>query len=221
VNFTEAQGWTPLHFAAARGNLPFIRHLDFAVCNVNAVDDDDVTPLHLAARSGHAPVVEFLAAVPNVDLAFRNKNGDTPLHEAVCGNAESVAALIAQPGVDVNATQTVGLTPLHCAVIKQQPEIVRLLAECEQVNVNSPDAQLRTPLHLAAELQGAVDIVKCLALHPKADVNLRDRKGVCRSRRGRRFSSLQRPIMAKSSKCSCRCPESTSHGVMEKGFLVS
>jgi cytohesin len=178
LNFVASQGWTPLHFAAAAGNLPFIERLDFATCDMNATDDDEVTPLHLAARSGHTHVVAFLVRIPGIDITFKNKNGDAPLHEAVCGNAATVALLITQPDIDLNVAQTTGLTPLHCAVIKQRPEIVRLLVECEQVDVNCVDESLRTPLHFAAALEGATDMVKCLALHPRANANLRDRKSV-------------------------------------------
>jgi ankyrin repeat protein len=198
VNFAALQGWTPLHFAALAGNLVFIKHLDFETCDVNAIDDDDVTPLHLAARSGHTQVIEFLLGIPGIDITFRNKNGDSPLHEAICANAESVELLITQPGIDLNVAQTAGLTPLHCAVIKQQPEIVRLLVGREQVNMNCVDAQGRTPLHFAAELHGMVDMVKCLALHPRTDINRRDRRSVRPSQIGLHFSSLQKQIMTKS-----------------------
>lgn len=174
VNGTAEYGWTPLHYAAFAGNLPFIEQLDFETCDVNAADDDDLTPLHLAARRGHSKVVQFLIGRAGAIVTLRARSGASPMHESVCGNPETVAIFLDCMGVNPNETEESGMTPLHCAVVKQRLDIVQLLVQSERIDVNCRNAKQETPLHLA--VGGLLEIVQCLAACPRVDVNRRDRK---------------------------------------------
>jgi ankyrin repeat protein len=176
VNFAATKGWTALHFAAFAGNFPFIEKLNFGVCDVNAIDEDDVTPLHLAARAGHWQIVQYLIGLAGTDVAFRNRHGESAMHESICGNVETVGVLLDCPAVLPNDPEGTGFTPLHCAVIKQRLEIVQLLVDSERINVNCKDAKGRTPLQLA--VRGPLEIVMYLAASYRIDVNHRDSK-VC------------------------------------------
>src|SRR5438094_2700213 len=62
VNASDKSGSTPLHFAAAHGQLEVVKLLLAAKADVRAVTSHGNSPLHRAAREGHADIVELLLA---------------------------------------------------------------------------------------------------------------------------------------------------------------
>jgi ankyrin repeat protein len=54
-------GWSPLHVAAAQGDVEVVRALVECGVDTTALADDGRTPLHVAAEAGHVEVVRFLA----------------------------------------------------------------------------------------------------------------------------------------------------------------
>ena len=82
VNLADNNGWTPLHWAANKGNLEAIKLLLAApTIEVNKVNSTRSTSLHIAASKGHAPVVQALLD-KNADVNLANNDGWTPLHVA-------------------------------------------------------------------------------------------------------------------------------------------
>jgi ankyrin repeat protein len=60
VNQQDEQGWTPLNWAAGRGDLAVVRSLVERGADVFKVGRDQRTPYKIALAAGHAEVVRFL-----------------------------------------------------------------------------------------------------------------------------------------------------------------
>lgn len=63
VNQQDEQGWTPLNFAAGRGDLPMAKLLVDKGANPFKVGRDKRTPYMIALAAGHVEVVKFLGEV--------------------------------------------------------------------------------------------------------------------------------------------------------------
>lgn len=74
-----------------------------------------------------------------------------------------------------NRNEDDGTTPLHCAVQNRVPEVIQILLSYF-VEVNTPDFQGRTALHLACE-QNFIDEVQMLAEHEQTDIDFPDAQG--------------------------------------------
>ena len=63
-NGRDSDGWTPLHYAAAAGNLAVVEMLADRGAKIDAViedgEDENTTPLYLAYKKGRTRVIEFL-----------------------------------------------------------------------------------------------------------------------------------------------------------------
>lgn len=137
-------GFTPLMFAARRGDVEGARLLLAAGADVNDLAGNHASALVLAVHSGHGPLAAFLldqGADPDADGA-----GYTALHAAVLrGDLDAVTALLAH-GADPNVrvergtpgrrasedwilkAQYVSATPFWLAAHFREPEIMRALA---------------------------------------------------------------------------------------------
>jgi hypothetical protein len=73
----DAQDATPLHWAAAIGDVEMVRALLDAKAPVNAMDNEGNTPLHASVRAHSHPVVMLLLD-RGADAARENKKGVTP-----------------------------------------------------------------------------------------------------------------------------------------------
>jgi ankyrin repeat protein len=167
VNAPEADGATPLSWAAYQDDLETAGVLIAAGANVNASNDYAATPLMLACANGSAGMVDkLLKAGANPNAAVRT--GETALMRcARTGNVETVKSLLAR-GANVNAMETHGDTALMWAVAQKHADIARVLID------HKADAHARTnngftPLLFAAQ-QGDADSAQML-LKEGADVN--------------------------------------------------
>ncbi|RYG56157.1 hypothetical protein EON66_03570 [archaeon] len=160
VNAQDAQGWTSLHHAAARG-------VDVGVCDaltragvaLDALTHDGVTALSIAVVANYPHIVQcLLKAGAQVDA--RSPRRKTPLHRAVRRANVDIIAMLLAAGADVNAPAPNGFSLLHVAAEEGHVRIVRaLLSAGARVNVH--DVHGITPLHLAA-LRGHVHTTEVL-----------------------------------------------------------
>jgi ankyrin repeat protein len=60
VNIAQEGGWTPLHQAAAHGQIEIIKLLLEHKANVNSKSDDGSTPLQMAQNKGYSEAAELL-----------------------------------------------------------------------------------------------------------------------------------------------------------------
>ena len=95
----------------------------------------------------------------------------TPLYHAVFfgSNTKIVKLLCSTDGIDVNKGHVTGRTPLAAAVLRGRADVVKILLECDDVEVDNIDRtsddnkpqNRETPLHFAVK-SGNLEIVKIL-----------------------------------------------------------
>jgi ankyrin repeat protein len=168
VNAPQADGATPLSWAAYQDDLEAADLLIAAGANVNAANDYATTPLMLACTNGSAGMVDrLLKAGANPNAAAWS--GETVLMTcARTGNVETVKSLLAR-GADVNAKDTrQGSTALMWALAERHTDIARVLIE-HKADVHARTNDGFTPLLFAAQ-QGDADSAQML-LTAGVDVN--------------------------------------------------
>lgn len=94
-------GWTPLSWAAWRGNREVVRLLLEKAVDVDSTDNNGQTPLSLAAESGHEGVVKLLLD-KTVDVDYKDNDGQTPLMLAAEYGHEGVAKLLLDKAADAH-----------------------------------------------------------------------------------------------------------------------
>ena len=121
---------TPMHMAAASGNLDTIEKLVDLEAMVDSNDELDQKPIHLAAQNDHTNVVKkFLEIRPSL-VSSTTKDGNTLAHLA----AKKGSVDVLQAMFDIDATLVTGAknrfnenTPLHLATEGGHLEAVKIM----------------------------------------------------------------------------------------------
>ena len=141
----DAAGWTPLHYAAATGDLEMLKVLLLGGADAGAASKDgkDQTPAAVAEEEENDKAAELLstAALP-AEERLRNA--------CEAGDAEGVQAALAA-GADVNAADSEGWTPLHFAASEGHAAIVKTLVD-KGADATKANEDGETAAQLAEEL---------------------------------------------------------------------
>lgn len=178
-NRVDAQGGTPLEYAAGSGKISAVRTLLANGANVRASSPDGYTALHAAAAGKEVAIVELLLAA-GAEVNARTINNVTPLKASI-GSPYSdsrVSLALIKAGADVNVADSTGETALLTAITDKSVEVVEeLLNKGANPNVQSKSVGFpgNTPLHMAA-LNGLTKEVELL-LHHGADPTVRNDEG--------------------------------------------
>jgi ankyrin repeat protein len=146
-------------------------------CSINTADGEGTCALHYCAEFNRVDIIKALADLFQGALMLnaKDKQGWTPLYNAVhYGNIESVQELLDR-GASVNSSNVVGKTALHCAAAQGRAPICNLLLS-SGANPTAPDSTGMTPLHEAA-YKAQQETYKLLLAAEGADPSLRDRLG--------------------------------------------
>lgn len=159
LNLRDNNGWSPVHVAAASGNVEMLLHLlSSNRFDVTAVSSDGSTPLHYFIRSfpdgPSSPAVGSTGA-PAAD-------GDAGATNPVDRFSFAVRQLIMK-GVDIRAANKNGETVLHRASLSGKAAALRWLALEEKwaIDINATTNYGDSALHLAARV-GSVEAVRAL-----------------------------------------------------------
>ncbi len=130
VNTPEADGTTPLAWAARADDFATAELLLVAGADAKASNRYGVTPLELAATNGNAAMTAALLKA-GADTTAIKPGGQTILMTAArFGNADVVRMLLEHGGVDVNARESsYGETALMWAASENHPAAAKLLIE--------------------------------------------------------------------------------------------
>lgn len=101
----------PLHEAARRGNLNFLRECLQQGVSGTGLDSAGNTPLYWACHAGHIDCVMELLTLPRPSVNAQNKIGDTPLHVAAARGHLEVVELLLQQGADAKICNKDKKTP--------------------------------------------------------------------------------------------------------------
>jgi ankyrin repeat protein len=162
VNARQADGTTPLHWAAHWDDLEMVQLLIRAGADVNAVNELGVPPLSLACTNGNAALVGLLlkaGADPNAALP----TGETALMTAARAGAGDVVKTLLAQGADVRAAEHVrGQTALMWAAAEAHAEIVGVLLE-SGASIHARSTRGSTPLLFAARAGDLASVRALLA----------------------------------------------------------
>jgi len=129
VNAAEADGFTALHWAVQRDNLPLVELLLKSGASARATTRYNVSPLYLAATNGNVAIVERLldaGADPN-GTAFE---GQTMLMTAALSGRPDVVRLLLTRGARIDAVEPYkGQTALMWAAAEGNTAAVDVLLE--------------------------------------------------------------------------------------------
>mmetsp|Transcript_37061 Transcript_37061/g.92978 ORF Transcript_37061/g.92978 Transcript_37061/m.92978 type:complete len:823 (-) Transcript_37061:60-2528(-) len=120
---------TPLHMAAAAGNIPMIMYLlECAPTSVNAQAYDGSAPLHIAVRNNKLHAAELLLA-NNAAINVQDYAGWTPLHAAVDHDHLDMITLLLRLNAKLNIRTHSNDTALHLAAQRGAPRIIETLLQ--------------------------------------------------------------------------------------------
>lgn len=115
VMVIDEQGSTPVHYAAAGGQVKVLEYLfGLKGFGPNEVNQMKVTPLHWAAVTGHRNTVDFLVS-KGAKIDAVDDQGRTPLFAAATAGRTDVVDYLIQKGANINAKDSGGKTVLDAA----------------------------------------------------------------------------------------------------------
>jgi cytohesin len=125
ANVKDVHGWTPAHFAAARGDFECVCRLVAVGANVNSVTKDGDTLLHIAAASATSDAIIRLLVEAGGDVNAANRAGRTVCHAAVLSPI-AMRTLI-DMGADFDRPDRASVTPLQFAIAARNEGTVEIL----------------------------------------------------------------------------------------------
>ncbi|KAK8390778.1 hypothetical protein O3P69_010468 [Scylla paramamosain] len=137
---TNSEGWTALHYAAARGQQQCVAALTSVIPPTSA-HLEAYTPVHAASYFGQVQVLEQLAGV-GWPLTARDSDGNTPLHTASEGDSVTCLGWLVKRGGDPCVRNKNGHTPLDVAVQFGLHEVETWLAKNGGAVVRNEDRRV-------------------------------------------------------------------------------
>lgn len=148
IDERDAEGQTPLYWAARRGNLPAVSLLLRAGADQNSKNNSGRSILTAAIVSGNTECI-WKILQSGCDINYRQKDGYTALHHCCRHDADiSIIKAILDGGADVNAQTSLGHTPLMIATFNTRSTTAKYLIDRHaELNIQGKDGA--SALHFA------------------------------------------------------------------------
>jgi ankyrin repeat protein len=163
VNNENIYQETPLHWAAAKNSLTFIKFLIENGANRCLVDYFDCTPFHkaVARENVEIDILKLLLDSSGVDIKKKRASGMSLILEA---RNVITAEFLLENGANYHVVSGNGSTPLHMAAERGNVELVNFWLELGlDINARLVSPYQRTPLFLAIQSDDAkYDCIKLL-----------------------------------------------------------
>ena len=172
---------TALHEAVSSGLLSIAKLLLESGADVHRENDFGSAPIHVAAMAGHDCCVTEL--LDHVEVDLRDREGRTPLQEAVQGGHVDTAALLVARGADLNARDRWERTALGKVYDKLQdrPDVAasmrKLLLSAGAHSVQDGMTLCETPLMLAVAAADSASVARLVEECPESLDTLHFRLG--------------------------------------------
>ncbi len=129
VNAPQADGTTPLMYAAYLGSTELAEALVAAGADVNAVNDYGTSAILEASIIGATGILEVLLE-NGADANWANPEGETPLMNTARAGLLDATRMLLDHGADINAVESWGgQSALHWAAAQQQSAMLQLLID--------------------------------------------------------------------------------------------
>ena len=171
VNKRDSKGLTLLHNAANIGHFNIVHELlSHDGIDANARDPNGDTALHIAARNCDVSTIIVLLMSDKVDVNVQDSVGNTALHiGSLCNCLDVVKTLIKDPKIDPNITNQEGDAPIHIAT--RNPDSCGTHFVRNMVK-NDPNSDVKLEVFIREQNRMVhIDILRCIAGHPKTDLN--------------------------------------------------
>ncbi|TQD82928.1 hypothetical protein C1H46_031527 [Malus baccata] len=146
IKEVDANGWTPLHYAALTGNVRATRLLMQQDSSISYIlDKSGMSALHVAAYAGRRKVMEVLTQFRPDTCELVNHKGQTVLHAAVLGGQIVTVRYILRTSKFaglINEADNDGNTPLHLSAIQRKLRVIEALARNPRVDNTAINNQL-------------------------------------------------------------------------------
>jgi ankyrin repeat protein len=169
--------FTPLHIAAAKGDLKIVRLLVENGVDINRAFHFK-TPLFLAIVGRHTSVVEYMTDLPGIELnnewisnsiqpdEVPRRMSFMPIHAAVGPSADIISLLLRHPKIEPNTRNSDGETPLYLAAASGRVLAIEALLRHRHTDPQLADNRGHTPLQVAA-CGDRPEIVRALLTHER------------------------------------------------------
>ena len=155
----DASMWTPLHSAAAGGNVEVFRALVEAGLSPLAPAHGGNTVLHIAAYNGQIDLVKYIITnVPDI-VPLIDEEGKSCLHYASAGGSIPVFNELVQAGVSPQVKTKTGSSIAHIAASNNCLKLIQYIASGVRTILPSRNSSGWTALHSASAI-GSIEIVQ-------------------------------------------------------------
>ncbi len=117
-------------------------------------------------------IIEKVISLSNINEP--DKTGKKPLELAVQNRRYQFILRLIQEGADISFTNEKDETLLHFAVLREDEKLLSTLLSLNKIEINSPDQNGNTPLHLAIKKEKMVELL----LKNGADPTLKNKENL-------------------------------------------
>lgn len=173
----DDEGHSLMHWAAMSGYVEMMSALYNAGCpvEVQSTASAGMYPIHWACTIDSIASVKWLIN-NGADVNCRDRQGCTPLTIAAQNGLVGHVLFLVKHGANVSILDNNEDSALHWAAYKGNDAVLITLLKMGQ-SISASDVFGHTPLHLAA-IRGNLDAVEYLVLEAKADMTIKDKKGL-------------------------------------------